>query len=132
MTPLLALNFTSHLNLRILETPLRPTLDTPLIVIIYHQCAAVVSCGWAKVQHMPPSSNRPKLAYIVQSSDRSCLSMCPCRSFNFPWLLCLVVFSSRSPPPLLWSERGDTRGPSVAFEAVDVPCPGPLHGCVRA
>ena len=29
-TPLLAPTFTSHLNLRLLETPLRPTLDTPL------------------------------------------------------------------------------------------------------
>ena len=30
-TPLLAPTFTSHLNLRLLETPLRPTLDTPLL-----------------------------------------------------------------------------------------------------
>ena len=25
------------------------------------------------------------------------------------------------------SPRGDTRGPSVVFEADDMPCPGPLH-----
>ena len=28
---------------------------------------------------------------------------------------------------LSWSPNGDTRGPSVVFEAVDVPCPGPFH-----
>ena len=27
----------------------------------------------------------------------------------------------------LWSPSGDTRGPSVVFEAVDVPCPGLLN-----
>ena len=27
----------------------------------------------------------------------------------------------------LWSPSGDTRGPSVVFEAVDMPCPGPFH-----
>ena len=27
----------------------------------------------------------------------------------------------------LWSPSGDTRGPSVVFEAVDTPCPGPFH-----
>ena len=26
-----------------------------------------------------------------------------------------------------WSPSGDTRGPSVVFEAVDMPCPGPFH-----
>ena len=29
--------------------------------------------------------------------------------------------------PAVWSPSGDTRGPSVVFEAVDVSCPGPLH-----
>ena len=27
---------------------------------------------------------------------------------------------------VIWS-RGDARGPSVVFEAVDMPCPGPFH-----
>ena len=31
VTPLLAPTFTSHLDLRLMETPLRPTLDTPLM-----------------------------------------------------------------------------------------------------
>ncbi len=28
---------------------------------------------------------------------------------------------------VIWSTSGDTGGPSVIFEAVDVPCPEPLH-----
>ena len=28
---------------------------------------------------------------------------------------------------VIWSPSGDTRGPSVDFEAVDMPCPGPFH-----
>ena len=28
---------------------------------------------------------------------------------------------------VIWSPSGDTRGPSVIFEAVDMPCSGPLH-----
>ena len=27
----------------------------------------------------------------------------------------------------LWSPSGDARGPSVVFEAVNMPCPGPFH-----
>ena len=28
---------------------------------------------------------------------------------------------------VIWSPTGDTRGPTVVFEAVDMPCPGPFH-----
>ena len=28
---------------------------------------------------------------------------------------------------VIWSPSGDTRGPSVVFEAVNMPCPGPFH-----
>ena len=28
---------------------------------------------------------------------------------------------------VIWSPSGDTRGPSVVFEAVDMPCPVPFH-----
>ena len=28
---------------------------------------------------------------------------------------------------VIWSSSGDTRGPSVVFEAVDMPWPGPFH-----
>ena len=35
--------------------------------------------------------------------------------------LCCRIFLS------LWSPSGNSRGPSVVFEAVDMPCPGPFH-----
>ena len=28
---------------------------------------------------------------------------------------------------VIWSPSGDARGPSVVFEAVNMPCPGPFH-----
>ena len=28
---------------------------------------------------------------------------------------------------VIWSPSGETRGPSVVFDAVDMPCPGPFH-----
>ena len=63
---------------------------------------------------------------------------------NYPVLCCPLpyrvapVFVQVVSPPLgwapsssflvIWSPSGDARGPSVVFEAVDVPCPGPFHG----
>ena len=50
-----------------------------------------------------------------------------CRYSIFPgrlstaWLVSLVVFL------VIWSPGGDTRGASVVFDAVDMPCPGPFH-----
>ena len=52
--------------------------------------------------------------------------------------LCVApVFVQVISPPLgwsplpsflvIWSPSGDTRGPSVVFEAVDMPCPGPFR-----
>ena len=62
---------------------------------------------------------------------------------NYPALCCPLpyrvapVFVQVLSPPLGWSPlssflvicspSGDTRGPSVVFEAVDIPCPGPFH-----
>ena len=62
---------------------------------------------------------------------------------NYPVLCCPLpyrvapVFVQVVSPPLGWSPlssflaiwfpSGDTRGPSVVFEAVDMPCPGPFH-----
>ena len=62
---------------------------------------------------------------------------------NYPVLCCPLpyrvapVFVYVVSPPLgwsplssflvIWSPSGDTRGPSVIFEAVDLPCPGPFH-----
>ena len=63
-----------------------------------------------------------KIPCLVLSSAISCRSsICPGR-LSTAWLVSLVVFSF-----LLWSPSGDTRGPSVVFEAVDMPCPGPFH-----
>ena len=63
---------------------------------------------------------------------------------NYPVLCCPLpyrvapVFVQVVFPPLgwsplspflviIWSPSGDTRGPSVVFEAVDMPCSGPFH-----
>ena len=62
---------------------------------------------------------------------------------NYPVLCCHLSYRVApvfvqvvSPPlgwsplssfPLIWSPSGDTRDPSVVFEAVDKPCPGPFH-----
>ena len=60
---------------------------------------------------------------------------------NYPVLCCPLPYRVapvfvRSPSlgcsPLssflvIWSPSGDTRGPSIVFEAVDRPCPGPFH-----
>ena len=62
---------------------------------------------------------------------------------NYPVLCCPLpyrvapVFVQVVSPPLggsplssflvIWSPIGDARGPSVIFEAVNMPCPGPFH-----
>ena len=57
-----------------------------------------------------------KLSCIVLSSARSCrFSICPVR-LSSAWLVSLVVSSP----------SGDI-GPSVVYEAVDMPCPRPLN-----
>ena len=68
----------------------------------------MVSRGSAKVS---------KLAYFAQSSARSYHSgNCP-GCISTAWLVSLGE----------WTPRGDIRGASVVFQAVDVPCPGTLH-----
>ena len=58
-----------------------------------------------------------KLPCLVLSSVISCRSsICPGR-LSPAWLVSLVV----------WSPSGDTRGPSVVFEGVDIPCPEPFQ-----
>ena len=62
-----------------------------------------------------------KLPCIVLSSAISCRSsICPGRLSTVGWypLSSFLV---------IWSPSGDTRGASVFFEAVDMPCPGPFH-----
>ena len=39
----------------------------------------------------------------------------------------LLGWSPLSSFLVIWSPRGDTRGPSVVFEGVDIPCPEPFH-----
>ena len=62
---------------------------------------------------------------------------------NYPVFCCPLpyrvapVFVQVVSPPLgwsplsyfvvVWSPSGDTRGPSVVFEVVNMPCPGPFH-----
>ena len=66
-----------------------------------------------------PQHAASKLASLVLSSVRSCRSsICPDR-LSTAWLVSLVAFSCRMVSK--W------KGPSVVFEAVDVPCPGPIH-----
>ena len=62
-----------------------------------------------------------KLPYLVLSSAISCRSsICPGRLSTLGW-------SPLSYFLVIWSPSGDARGPSVVFEAVDMPCPGPFH-----
>ena len=77
-----------------------------------------MSRGWAKA-----SACRLQITL-------SCAFLCHIVSLQY------LSRSSRSPPlgwsPLssflvIWSPSGDTRGPSVVFEAVDMPCPRPFH-----
>ena len=60
----------------------------------------------------------------------------PVLCFPLPYRVAPVFVQVVSPPlgwsPLsyfivIWSQSGDTRGPSVVFEAVDMPYPGPFH-----
>ena len=53
-----------------------------------------------------------------------------------PYRVAPVFVQVVSPPPgwspltsflVIWSPSGDARGPSVVFEAVDMPCSGPFH-----
>ena len=62
-----------------------------------------------------------KLPCLVLSSAISCRSsICLGRLFT-AWLSPLLYFL------VIWSPSGDTRDPSVVFEAVDMPCQGPFH-----
>ena len=73
---------------------------------------------WLGVGLSMSSPNDPVLCCSLPLSCRS--SICPGR-LSTAWLVSLVVFS------FIWSPSGDARGPSVVFEAVNMPCPGPFH-----
>ena len=80
--------------------------------IYHHHWATVVFRGWAKASacHLQVSLSCAVLCQIV---------LLQYLSRSTAWLVSLVV----------WSPSGDTRGPSVVFEAVDVPCTGLLLLC---
>ena len=68
---------------------------------------------------------------LSMSSPNDPVLCCP-----LPYRVAPVFVQVVSPPlgwsPLtyflvIWSPSGDARGPSVVFEAVDMPCPGPFH-----
>ena len=62
-----------------------------------------------------------KLPCLVLSSAISCRSsICPSR-LSTAWLV------SHSSFLVIWSPSGDAPGPSIVFEAVNIPCPGPFH-----
>ena len=110
----------------------------------YNYCFTVLNSTYAMLLCMP-------LTNKVSSSSSSLGSRCvpwlgeglsmppPC----YPVLCCPLpdrvapVFVQVVSPQLgcsplssflvIWSPSGDTRGPSVVFEAVDMPCPGPFH-----
>ena len=84
----------------------------------HHHWAAVVSRGWAKA---------PSCRLQIH---------CPVLCGPLPYRVAPVYVQVVS-PPLSWSPLssflvilspcGNTRGPSVVFEAGDMPCPGPFH-----
>ena len=77
-----------------------------------HHWAAVMSRGWTKA-----SERRIQ----VNLSCAQCAVHCQ--------IVPLQYVSPLSSFPVIWSPSGDTLGPSVVFEAVDVPCQAPLHIC---
>ena len=92
------------------------------------------------VYHSFPSSSSSSLGSrcvpwlgegLSMSSPNDPVLCCP-----LPYRVAPVFVQIVSPPlgwsPLtyflvIWSPSGDARGPSVVFEAVDMPCPGPFH-----
>ena len=64
--------------------------------------------GWAKIS-----------ACCLQVT-LSCAVLCRIVSLQY-------ILLSRSSFLVIWYPSGDTRGPSIVFEAVDMPCPGPFH-----
>ena len=83
----------------------------------HHHWAAVVSRGWA------PHDAAFKLACLLLSSADRFPPVSVYRSslHRLTELPCRIFLSY-----ILWSPSGDTRGPSIVFEAVDVACSGPI------
>ena len=104
---------------------------------IYGICSS--NLGWIQKQVIIIIIIRQPLCPVVGRRPQYAVSKCP----NDPVLCCPLpyrvapVFVQVISPPLgwsllssflvIWSPSGDTRRPSVVFEAVDVPCPGPFR-----
>ena len=87
-----------------------------IIVAHHHHWAAVVSRGWTKASacRLQVTLSCAVLCHIVS------LQYLSKSSPSFGW-------SPLSSFLVIWSPIGDTRGPSVVFEAVDMHCPVPLN-----
>ena len=79
---------------------------------------------------------RQPLCPVVGRRPQHAVSKLPVLCCHLPYRVA-PVFVQVVSPPLGWSPlsyflvirspSGDARGPSVVFEAVDMPCPGPFH-----
>ena len=83
-----------------------------------HHWAAVVSRGWLGVSLSMAPPCKPVLCCPLLSSFQHLSRSSLHRLAGLP---CRIFLS------YMWSPSGDTRGPSVVLEAVDMPCPGPFH-----
>ena len=95
------------------------------------------SIGFAKESGLPVQWPN-HWSFVLRPTIRSG-SLPPVRSITFCLTASLVAFcvafqKGRSRPTyvrlvslVVWSPNGDTRGPSIVFEAVDDPCPGPFQ-----
>ena len=73
-----------------------------------------MSRGWAK-------------ASACLQMTLSCAVLCHIVSLQYLSRSSLHRLSPLSSFLVIWSPSGDARGPSVVFEAVNMPCPGPFH-----
>ena len=88
---------------------------------VYVVIIIIIGQPYCPVVGQMPHQAVSKLACIVLYTVRSCSSnICPGR-LSTAWLVSLSSFL------VTWCQSGDTRGPSVVFEAVDMPSPGPFH-----
>ena len=114
-------------------------------------CSRLWPCACLASLSMGFYLTRCYLLYLCLSSSSSLGSRCvpwlgeglsmlspnyPILCFPLPYRVAPVFVQVVSPSlgwsPLssflvIWSPTGDTRGPTVVFEAVDMPCPGPFH-----
>ena len=96
--------------------------DSRKPILIFWSTIIIIRQPLCPVVGRRPQHAVSKLPCLVLSSAISCRSSICLGRLSTDWLVSLLVFSCH-----IWSPSGDTRGPSVVFEAVDMPCPGPFH-----